>query len=227
MPVTPSIGEDNIEERRERFPIILQAMRETYALVDASYPGALERPKESYAILTTNAYFLLSNAYKRARLAGANRTYDYKVAAMSAAAVMIVRPMRLMRSTLQNEELLRNANMDCATRLAAARIEVDLSRVDPDFVRRLHRATLGPIDLPSLSPYLSHFDQVVFAADYNGGGSTFDDVQNAVPFESFNNVSLVGREMILVENLLNMFLLMKLAKGGLAPAQVHGAGQSS
>jgi hypothetical protein len=186
-------------------------MRESFDLVSGVFPNSLDVPREASAVLTTNVYFLLSNAYKRRRIAGANRTYNYKVAAMTAAAIMIVRPLRHLRATMPDEALLQNANMDCATRAATSLLDVDLSRVDPDFVRRLHRATLGPIDLPSLSPYLQQFDKVVFAAEYIGG-STFDDIESAIPFAPFNTISLGGREMIQIENLLNTFLLMRLAK---------------
>jgi hypothetical protein len=213
MPI-PSEGSDQPSKRRARVPIILRAMRDTYELIESAYPSALDRPREASAVLAANVYFLLSNAYKRRRLAGTNRTYEYKVAAMTAAAIMIVRPLRYLRATMPEEELLQNANMDCATRAATSLLDIDLSKVDPDFVRRLHRATLGPIDLPCLSPYLQQFDKVIFAAEYMGG-SAFDDIEAAIPFAPFNTVSLGGREMIQIENLLNVFLLMKLAKNAL------------
>jgi hypothetical protein len=210
----PSAGADEPNDRRKRVPVVLGAMRDTFELVQSAYPGALEQPREASAVLATNVYFLLSNAYKRRRLASANRTYDYKVAAMTAAAIMIVRPLRYLRATMPEEQLLQNANMDCATRAGTSLLDVDLSHVDPDFVRRFHRATLGPLDLPCLSPYLQQFDKVVFAAEYIGG-STFDDVESAIPFAPFNTISLGGREMIQVENLLNTFLLMKLARAAM------------
>src|ERR1700689_4016728 len=111
MPI-PSAGADEPDDRKKRVPIILGAMRDSYNLVQGAYPNSLDIPREAAAVLTTNVYFLLSNAYKRRRLAGANRTYVYKVAAMTAAAIMIVRPLRHLRATMPEEQLLQNANMD-------------------------------------------------------------------------------------------------------------------
>jgi hypothetical protein len=213
---TPSIGVDYPDERRRRVPIVLRAMRDTFGLIHGLYPDALLEPRESSAVLAVNCYFLLSNAYKRHRLIEDNRTYDYKVAAMTAAAIMVVRPMRFARFVLPDEDLLRHANFDCATRAATAHINVDLSRVDPDFVRRLHRATLGPIsfNLPCLNSYLQSFDNVVFASSYRGG-SSFDEIERAVPFGPFNTIDLRGRQLVLIENLLNTFLLMRMARTAL------------
>lgn len=212
----PSIGADRVDERRERVPIIHQAVLDTFRLVNEQHPGALCQPLKSLSVLVVNCYFLLSNAFKRERLIGDNRTYDYKVAAITAAALTVVRPLRFARRPAADEDLVRNSNFDCATRASTALLNINLANADPNFVRRFHRANLATIDLPCLSTYLKSFDNIIFATDYNGG-SSFESIENAIPFAPFNNVKLRTGQMLQIENLVNVYLLMKHSKETLFP----------
>jgi hypothetical protein len=127
-------------------------------------------------------------------------------------AVWTVGPLRYAHRPEPDEDLVRYVNLDCATRASSALLNLNTARTDSDFIRRIHRATLGPIELSCLTPYLENFDKIVFASDYRGQ-ETFDDIENAMPFGPYNTIELRGRQMIQIENLINIYLAMKYAKG--------------
>jgi hypothetical protein len=203
-----SIGADQPQERRDRIPIIQGAIEESIALVERYFPNSVEAFQPAAAIVTSNCYFLLSNAYKRKRLIGDNRTYDFKVAALTAAAIMSVRPIRFKRIPRDDQEMVRFVNWDCATRASLSLLQRTLAKTDPEFIKRFHRATLGTIRLSCLNTYLQQFHNLVFLSDRRGN-VTFDEVEAAVPFANFNNVDLAGRHLMQMEDLINMYFLFK------------------
>ncbi len=209
--ISASIGVDHPDERAERVPIIQDAIAATVAFINTEYPGSVGTAGNISAIVTTNCYFLLSNAYKRARLINDNRTYDYKVAAITAAAIMAVRPVRFARQIGSHEDLIRFANWDCATRASLSYLGIALDQFDSEFVRRFHRAVLGSVRLPCLSSYLQQFDNLIFMKGYPHDTS-FNDVESAIPFAPFNNIDLRGRQMVQIEQLITVYLLFKMNK---------------
>lgn len=218
---TPSIGQDYLVEREERIQIFRDAIDETTAFVNAHFPGSVTNSGELAAIVTNNSYFLLSNAYKRARLVDDNRTYAYKVAAMTAAAIMTVRPVRYVNIPQSDQDLVRFANWDCATRASLSYLGIALDKVDPDFIRRFHRANLGTLKLPCLSNYLQQFDQLIFMSGKRQG-TTFAEVEGTIPFAGFNNIDLRGNQLLQVEKLINLYLMLVLAKN-----TINGTAQPS
>ena len=215
--VAPSIGADYPKERQDRVPIIRDAISATVDLVNRQFPNSVHAHLGASSIASTNCYFLLSNAYKRARLIEDSRTYDYKVAAFTAAAIMTFRPIRFVRQPAADEDLVRFANFDCATRASTSLLNVALDRMDPEFVRRFHRVNLGAIYLPCLSSYLENFDKIIFMNDRKTE-VTFDEVESAIPFGPYNNIDLHGRQMIQLEQLVNVYFLLKMSRDALVPA---------
>jgi hypothetical protein len=204
-----SIGVDRPEERAERVSVIRAAIDATVALVNSRYPDSVGSAGNLSSVITTNCYFLLSNAYKRARLINDNRTYDYKVAAITAAAIMTVRPVRFRRQIASHEDLARFANWDCATRASLSYLGIALDKFDPEFIRRFHRATLGTVHLPCLSSYLQQFDNLLFMRRYQDSTS-FEEVESVISFAPFNNIDLRGRQLVQIEQLINIYLLFKM-----------------
>jgi hypothetical protein len=151
-------------------------------------------------------------------LIGDNRTYDYKVSAMTAAAILEVKPIRFTHTPAPDQDLVRFSNWDCATRASTSNINVSLDQIDPEFVRRFHRATLGNIYLPSLRPYLRNFEEIFFI-NQKRGSLTFDEVEEAISFQRYNDITLLGHEMLQIERLINVYLLMKLSRDKIAPGQ--------
>ncbi len=203
-----SIGADNRHERAERVQLVRDTIDATVGFVNSHFPGAVSVKSGIVSIVTANCYFLLSNAYKRARLVDNSRTYNYKVAAMTAAAIMSVRPIRFNRQVRPDEDLVRYANWDCATRASLSLLDLSLDNYDPEFLRRFHRATLGPISLPCLSSYLERFDNLVFMQNYPDSVE-FDNVERIVPFAPFNNIDLRGSQLIQIEQLINIYQIIR------------------
>lgn len=195
------MSENHADERRERVPIIRIAIEDTVSFVNRNHPYSVKATSTS-AILTVNAYFLLNNAYRRARHIADNRVHEWNVAAFTAASIMAVRPIRFMRTPDPQEDLVRFANWDCATRASGLFLNLNFNSLDPDFVQRFHRATLGPISLTCLSDYFEHFDRLIFMRDSE---VTFDEVEAVIPFKAYDNIELRGRELLQLEQLLNVY----------------------
>ncbi|MGL4727125.1 MAG: hypothetical protein ACRCWO_00070 [Bosea sp. (in: a-proteobacteria)] len=206
--IPEEIGQDRPAERRDRVANITTAINDTVSFLLKERPGSVEQPNPAHAILVTNAAFLISNAYKRARKIG--RTYGYKVAACHAAAVMVVRPVRLTRPCARDDLLLAHANAQCARRLSFDKLGMDPEKVDKAFLARFQAATLSPLAFPALNNYLQIFDNVVFSSKLTPvAASVFDSVENAVSFEIHNTITLSPFEMTALENLMNVYQLLE------------------
>jgi hypothetical protein len=193
-------------ERAAQVPVIRNAIDATIRLVNGRYPESVGSFGNLPAILTTNCCFLLLDGYKRARLD--HRTSDYKMAAMIAAAIMTVRPVRFRRQIGIEEDLARFANWHCAFTASLSFLGIAPDKFNDEFIRRFYRAALGSVDLPCLSSYLQQFDNLVFLRKYPDDTS-FEQVENTVPFAPFDNIDLSGKQLVQIEQLINVYQLLK------------------
>jgi hypothetical protein len=165
------------QDREDRAGIIARCVAESVSFINSESPGAVtEHPAAGF--LVANCYFLLSDAYKLRRGMEDSRTHKYKVAALTAATIMALRPIRISGSVVVSVQVAF-ANQQCCMRAAEALLGLDMERIEADFLRRLYASVLDRIELPCLAKYLAAFE----AAFVPPRHVTFAEVENAVSFD--------------------------------------------
>jgi hypothetical protein len=157
---------------------------------------------------TYDRLIALGLAYKRRRGMEDSRTHKYKVAALTAATIMALRPIRMSSSVIVSVQVAF-ANQQCSMRAVQALLGLDLERLDGDFLRRLYASVLDLIELPSLATYLATFE----AAFTPPREVTFAEVENAVSFDDHNDLQLSPAELASLEGLINQFTTLEAAYG--------------
>lgn len=122
-------------------------------------PGLLQQAdfRADSPVLMSAAYFLLSDAYKSERNKSGSLTDEYKRAAISAIAVMVVRPISPLDPERVDSMTVYLANpllaLACANAWAADR---DLLRHFPfDYMKRFY-ISLQALHFPSMQPFIDH-----------------------------------------------------------------------
>jgi hypothetical protein len=217
-PANDSFGGDDAHARGRRVAVVARAIADSAALYGHVRPGKISEPQYFQAVLVTNVAFLISNAYKRAL--EIKVTHAYKVAACHAAAMMVTRPLRLKPHQNPNDALLAMANIDCAQRLSFGKLGIDSADIDSTLLQRFHRATLAPLSFPSVNRYLEAFDvyltsvkNIDFRLVPNTPELAFSQIEGLVRFDDYNAVSLSERELVSLENLINVYALLDLKYG--------------
>src|SRR5437660_1252376 len=121
---------------------------------------------------------------------------------------MAVRPIRTVDSAKVVSMKVAFANQQCAMRAAQGLLGLDLERLEGDFIRRLYTSVFGPIELPCLAPYLSEFE-----SRFPSGAATFNDVEQAIDFNSHNVVEFTETELQMLESLINQFTTLERSAG--------------
>ena len=121
---------------------------------------------------------------------------------------MALRPIRVTDVVVVSSQVAF-ANQQCAMRAVQALLGLDLERLDGDFLRRLYTSVLDRIELPCLAKYLSAFE----AAFPLPRQITFTEVENAVPFDTHNDLQLSTEELACLESLINQFTTLEAAYG--------------
>lgn len=104
-------------------------------------------------IALAEAYFAISEAYKRVHLEEGRRTNPIKQAAFTCVAISVIRPLRPVDSPeIDNEELLY-VNQMLAMRASCAIIDHPFHKRAFDDQRRFYRS-LSTLSLPSLDPLI-------------------------------------------------------------------------
>lgn len=195
------------QDREDRAKTVARCVSESVALINSRSPGAVtEHPASGF--LVANCYFLLSDAYKRRRGMEDSRTHKYKVAALTAATIMALRPIRISNTVVVSVRVAF-ANQQCAMRAAQALLGLDLERLDGDFLRRLYDSVLDRIELPCFANYLEAFE-TAFTPPRQ---VTFAEVETAVPFNEHNVLQLSSAELASLESLINQFTTLEAACG--------------
>ncbi len=201
-PETPSRRKD----REERAATIARCLSESVAFINSKSPNAVSvRSAAGFAV--ANCYFLLSDAYKRHRGMENSRTHSYKVAALTAATIMALRPIRVTNSVVVSQQAAF-ANQQCCMRAAQALLGLDMERIDADFLRRLYASVLDRVELPCLTFYLSAFEKVFVQSE-----TTFTAIEGIVPFDVYNVIQLDSDELACLESLINQFMTLEKAHG--------------
>jgi hypothetical protein len=201
-PETPSRRKD----REERATPIARCLSESVAFINSKSPNAVSvKPPAGFAI--ANCYFLLSDAYKRHRGMENSRTHSYKVAALTAATIMALRPIRVTNNVVVSQRVAF-ANQQCCMRAAQALLGLDMERIDADFLRRLYTSVLDRVELPCLASYLSAFEQVFLQSEV-----TFTVIEGIVPFDAHNIIQLSSSELACLEGLINQFMTLERTYG--------------
>lgn len=160
-------------------------------------------------LLLANCYFLLSDAYKARRGMQDSRTHPYKVAAFITAAIMAVRPIRLVSTGNVVEMRTAQANQECAMRAAEALLGFDLAVLEADFLRRTYSSVFELVELPCLGAYLADFDRQ-FATSPK---VSFEDIEAKMPFDSYGNIQISSYELKILEMLINQYTTLEKAHG--------------
>jgi hypothetical protein len=194
-------------DREDRAKTIARCVAQSVDFINSRSPNAvIGHPAAGFTV--ANCYFLLSDAYKRRRGMEDSRTHKYKVAALTAATIMALRPIRVTDTVVVSAQVAF-ANQQCSMRAAQALLGLDLERVDVDFLRRLYDSVLDRIELPCLGKYLAALE-AAFAPPRQ---VTFEEIENAVPFDSHNIIELSREELASVESLINQFTTLEIAYG--------------
>ncbi len=195
------------EDRKGRARTVARCVSESVDFINSLSPGAVAgHPAAGF--LVSNCYFLVSDAYKRRRGMEDTRTRQYKVAALTAATIMALRPIRVSDAVVVSVQVAF-ANQQCSMRAAQALLGLDLERLDGDFLRRLYASVLDRIELPCLAKYLAAYE----AAFSTPRQVTFDEVEQAMPFDDYNTIQLSDAELASIESLINQFATLEAAYG--------------
>jgi hypothetical protein len=195
-------------DRSGRVQIFAKCVSDTVDFINSRSPGAVEGHPTA-GVLLTNCYFLVSDAYKRRRGMQDSRTHKSKVAALTVATIMAIRPIRVAEAAHVVSTRVAFSNQQCAMRAAQALLGLDLERMDEDFIRRLYDAVFDHIELPCLTPYLAAFE-----AAYNPPRPvTFEDVEARIDFNAHNTLTLSPTELAALESLINQFTTLEQAAG--------------
>jgi hypothetical protein len=194
------------QDRQERSDIIARCVSESVAFINGQSPGAVtEHPAAGF--LVANCYFLVSDAYKLRRGMEDSRTHKYKVAALTAATIMALRPIRISSNVVVSVQVAF-ANQQCCIRAAQGLLGLDLERVDADFIRRLYASVLDRVELPCLAKYLAAFE----AAFTPPRRVTFEEVERVISFDD-HCIQLSAAELACLEGLINQFTTLEAAYG--------------
>lgn len=107
---------DRRADREARAPTVDRCVAESVAFINSAIPGAVTTHPAA-GFLVANCYFLLSDAYKRCRGMENSRTHEYKVAALTAATIMALRPIRIADMVVTSLRVAF-ANQQCCMRAA-------------------------------------------------------------------------------------------------------------
>lgn len=195
------------EARKERAGIVARCVEESVAFINGRLPGSVSSHPAAGS-LVANCYFLVSDAYKLRRGMQNSLTHKYKVAALTAATIMALRPIRVT-GTIVTSLQVAFANQQCSMRAAEALLGLDLEKIDADFLRRLYASVLDRVELPSLQIYLSAFE----AAFNPPRALTFEEIEQALPFDAHNVLELSDDELACLEGLINQFATLEAAYG--------------
>ena len=194
------------EARKERAGTVARCVDESVAFINGRLPGSVSSHPAA-GLLVANCYFLVSDAYKLRRGMQNSLTHKYKVAALTAATIMALRPIRVTNNIVTSVQVAF-ANQQCSMRAAEALLGVDLEKIDADFLRRLYISILDRVELPCLQKYLSAFE----AAFSPPRPLTFEEIEQALPFDT-HNVQLSDDELACLEGLINQFATLEAAYG--------------
>jgi len=195
------------EARKERAGIIARCVDESVAFINGRVPGSV-RSHPAAGLLASNCYFLVSDAYKLRRGMQNSLTHKYKVAALTAAVIMALRPIRITTGIVTSLQVAF-ANQQCSMRAAQALLGLDLEKIDADFLRRLYVSVLDRVELPCLQNYLSAFE----TAFNPPRAITFEEIEQTIPFEAHNVLRLNEDELACLEGLINQFATLEAAYG--------------
>jgi hypothetical protein len=140
------------QDRKGRANTIARCVADSVEFINSRSTNAV-RAHPAAGLIVANCYFLLSDAYKRRRGMENSRTHPYKIAALTVAAIMAVRPIRITQTVIVSAQVAF-ANQQCCMRAAQALLGLDLDKFDGDFLRRLYASVLDRIELPCLTRYL-------------------------------------------------------------------------
>jgi hypothetical protein len=197
------------DDRKARAKILTQAIADTISFLNKDSAPSVTALGRRSGFLISNCYFLLSDAYKKMRGMEDSRTHYYKVAAFTVAAIMTVRPIRVVDTTSVVSIRAALANQQCSMRVAQALLGLDLELVDADFIRRLYTSTFEMIELPSLGTYISRFDSVVAASD----DVDFETIERSLPFDAYGIEAFSRPEIATIDNLITQFTTIEKAYG--------------
>ncbi len=184
-----------------------RCVSESVDFIISRSPGAVTAHPAA-GFLVSNCYFLLSDAYKRRRGMEDSRTHKYKVAALTVATIMALRPIRISDTVVVSTQVAF-ANQQCGMRAAEALLGLDLEKLDGDFCRRLYDSVLDRIELPCLATYVAAFE-LAFTPPRQ---VTFIEIESAVPFNDHCAIQLSRAEIASLEALINQFTTLEIAYG--------------
>ena len=188
-------------DRKERARIIRQCLTDTIEYINARAGKSVSADLGRSEVLTVNSYFLLSDAYKRRRGMKDSRTHLYKVATFVVAAIMAVRPIRVLDPAKVVSTRVAFANQQCAMRAAQALLGLDLERLDEDYIRRMYWSAFDLVQLPCLSNYIGDFERLILSGPYE----TFDQIEDAMDYNRYNAIEISDPELKILETLINLF----------------------
>jgi len=109
-------------------------------------------------IILTEAYFALTDAYKRVHLSEGRRTEPIKQAALTCATIAVIKPLRPIGSPEIDREEYLYINPMLAMRAACSIVEHPFDRRAFDDRRRFYRS-LSLASLPSLDPLIDEANE--------------------------------------------------------------------
>jgi hypothetical protein len=173
-------------QRGVLFAHIANRIRQEFPLLDIETEFRSDSPT-----LIGWAYFLLSDAYKPWRVQAGNLTDDYKKAALSALAVMTIRPF----SPIEPERVERFEVLFANPILAMAAANSWLSERNlfahfgPDYLKRFYSSLLS-VRLPSLQPFI-------------------DAVNSSDTYEDMESVALTHPEIDFIDQWVLIFHMLQ------------------
>ena len=177
------------QDRAGRAKILEQCVTDTTNYISRKSPHDSVATLPNCGLLLANCYFLISDAYKFLRGMLDSRTHKYKVAAFTVAAIMAIRPIRVLDTRSVVSIAAAQANQQCAMRAAQALLGLDLEKLDRDFLRRMYASVFDIVELPSLAPYIADFERNF----PHPSTATFEQVEEEMPFSGYEISSSQGR----------------------------------
>lgn len=200
---------DRRDDRKARAKILTKAIDDTVDFLNRHSTQSVSSFGVRSGFLIANGYFLISDAYKRARGMESTRTHFYKVAAFMVASIMTIRPIRIVKTQNVSSIRVGFANQQCALRAAQALLGLDLERIDADFIRRLYTSVFDPIEMPCLGRYISDFERLIPVSNE----ITFESVEELLPFDHYSIAEFSRKEMETLDSLIAQFTTLEQAYG--------------
>jgi hypothetical protein len=197
------------EDRLKRSKILEQCVNDTTDYIARRSPRDSVSTLQNNGLLLANCYFLVSDAYKIRRGMQDSRTHKYKVAAFTVAAIMAIRPIRILDTNTVVSTAAAQANQQCAMRAAQALLGLDPTLLDRDFLRRMYASVFDIVELPCLAPYIADFQRNF----PQGSIATFEQVEAAMPFGAYGNLEFSRMELATIEILINQFTTLEQSNG--------------